>query len=67
MCRKVSHFTEESARGHARSLKDRSGAMPNIYKCTVCGFFHVGFGHGAEKLSKRARRERTFVKRKKGL
>lgn len=62
--KKIVHMSEDSADRHRDSLGDRYGTPPNSYLCDPCSddagqdIWHVGYGHDAGKLSKRARRHR---------
>jgi hypothetical protein len=58
-------MSEESALGHALTLKDYCGSMPEVYECKDCGKWHVGYSKYTSHLSKSARRKRTFMNRKR--
>lgn len=57
-CYKVRHLSRSSASSHIEELSGFLGQTPNAYQCPKCGFWHVGYSQGSQKLSKKARRKR---------
>jgi len=54
---KVTHLTVESARAMQDSLEEKMGVRPNVYKCSRCGYYHVGYdGILRQRFSEKARR-----------
>lgn len=58
-CGKVYHFTKASAENHADRLEVVTGARPHVYRCTVCGKWHVGYSPArASKMNKVGKQQR---------
>lgn len=63
-CAKRTHINKHGAEHHADELEKTLGVRPNVYKCKVCGYWHVGytrelreqFSDKARQIYKRAHR-----------
>lgn len=64
MCKKVAHLSEGDAVPHADSLEDLTGVRPNIYQCSICNFWHVGYSAAlVAKMPRRSQRHYRYVHR----